>query len=77
MNKTDSDNLLDTIAAADLLKISPATLRSYAYLRGRGAAPYAGMPEPVRVGRSLLWPREELLAWHKARPIAGARHGRD
>lgn len=70
------ENMLDTAAAAELIKVSPATLRSYAYLRGRGASAYANMPEPEHVGRALLWPAEELLAWHEARPIAGARHGR-
>lgn len=67
------ENMLDTIAAADLLGVGPSTLRSYAYLRGKGASAYASMPEPTRIGRSLFWDRDELLAWHEARPIAGAR----
>lgn len=67
------NDLIETDEAAEVLGISASTLRSYRYLKSKGATAYESLPDPTRVGRSLLWPRAALEEWQASRPIAGAR----
>ncbi|RJP30925.1 MAG: DNA-binding protein [Phycisphaerales bacterium] len=46
------------LTAADVAKLLRLSRRSVLKLRSRGA-----IPEPVRLGRSVRWRREELARW--------------
>ncbi|MCG5464277.1 helix-turn-helix domain-containing protein [Micromonospora sp. MED01] len=54
--------------AADLLGIKLASV--YLYVRR-----LKGFPQPVKVGRTLLFEREALLAWREAHPKRAAKGG--
>lgn len=56
-------NLVGTDGVAAILGVSEATVRAYLARRQ--------MPEPlVRIGRTPVWPRQQIEAWHAARPRA-------
>ncbi len=55
------DGLVTTEEAAELLGIKVASVYTF-------VARVAEFPQPVKVGRTLLFHREELLAWRKCHP---------
>lgn len=58
------DGLLTTEQAAKRLGIKVESVYTF-------ARRLDGFPEPIRIGRTLLWPEGELDAWRAAHP---ARH---
>jgi len=55
----EAKGLVDLKAVARLLALSQRTVW--------GLAAGGKMPKPVRFGRSVRWPQEEILAWVNAR----------
>jgi predicted DNA-binding transcriptional regulator AlpA len=55
------DGFVTTERAAELLGIKLASV--YLYVRRLD-----GFPQPVKVGRTLLFPESDLLAWRAAHP---------
>ena len=63
----NTEGFLSTDQAADRLGVKVASVYTF-------ARRLKGFPQPVKVGRTLLWPEKELDAWRAAHP---ARRRRD
>lgn len=63
---TDIEGLISAPQAAELLGVSRATLYRYSYV-------YDDFPQPVRVGRTVLYDPDRLRAWRAAHPATRKR----
>ncbi|QRK88252.1 helix-turn-helix domain-containing protein [Saccharopolyspora erythraea] len=66
MTMTDLEGLISAPQAAALLGVTRATLYRY-------ASTYDDFPEPVKIGRTVLYQPNELTAWRHDHPAIQKR----